>query len=48
MVQRISLKQYLFISAFFLLILFPFPAIILKVVVNGVKFYLTGELNANY
>ena len=41
-------KHYLFIGAFFFLTMFPFPAILVKVVVNGFKYYLTGELNEGY
>lgn len=49
MVERIrASKQILFISACLFLILFPFPAIIVKVFINGVKYFITGELNEAY
>lgn len=48
MVQRIKSKYLLFISTLILLTCFPIPAIVLKVLINGVKFYLTGELNESY
>lgn len=41
-------KQLLFISACLLLTLFPFPAIIVKVIINTIKYLITGELNDSY
>jgi hypothetical protein len=41
-------KQILFLSAFLFLTLFPFPAIVFKVLLNTIKYFITGELNDNY
>ena len=45
---RVVYKQLLFISAIILLTLFPFPAIVLKVLMNTAKYLLTGEFSAEY
>jgi hypothetical protein len=44
----VASKQIVFISACLLLTLFPFPAILVKVLINTVKYLITGELNASY
>lgn len=41
-------ERLIFVLACVGLVMFPFPAILFKVITNGIFFIITGELNEAY